>query len=95
VELLSNKCFNRHHAAWGGHVVVDVRLSEDNGGLFGALQLDWIFVKNNEAQTAASLTPTFGRTMTLVNKAVVPRIAPHSPTEVEVRFDFGKFSAGR
>ena len=65
------------------------------GGLFGAFKLDWIFVKNNEGQTAASLTPAFGRTMTLVNKAVVPRISPHSPTEVEVRFDFGKFSAGR
>lgn len=57
------------------------------GGLLGAFKLDWMFVKNNKDQPAGSLTPAFGRTLTLVNKAVVPRISPHSPTALEVRFD--------
>ena len=57
------------------------------GGLIGEFKLDWMFVKNNRDQPAESLTPAFGRTLTLVNKAVVPRISPHSPTELELRFD--------
>jgi endonuclease/exonuclease/phosphatase family metal-dependent hydrolase len=57
------------------------------GGLFGEYKLDWIFVKNNKGQPAESLTAAFGRTLTLVNKAVAPRISPHAPTTLEVRFD--------
>ena len=57
------------------------------GGLVGGFKLDWMFVKNNKDQPDESLTPAFGRTLTLVNKAVVPRISPHSPTELEVRFE--------
>ncbi|HWF47259.1 MAG TPA: endonuclease/exonuclease/phosphatase family protein, partial [Bryobacteraceae bacterium] len=57
------------------------------GGFTGGYKLDWIFVKHNKDQPAQSLTPEFGRTLTLVNKALVPRISPHSPTELEIRFD--------
>jgi endonuclease/exonuclease/phosphatase family metal-dependent hydrolase len=57
------------------------------GGLVGAFKLDWMFVKNNKDQPAGSLTPVSGRTLTLVNKALVSTISPHSPTELEVRFD--------
>ena len=64
------------------------------GGLFGEYKLDWIFVKNNKSQAAESLTPAFGRTLTLVNKAVVPRISPHSPTELDVRLDSTTFAQG-
>lgn len=56
-------------------------------GLIGELKLDWMFVKRNGGQTAGELTPTAGRTLTLINKAVVPRISPHSPTELEIRLD--------
>lgn len=56
------------------------------GGLAGEFKLDWVFVKRNPNQASGSLTPSFGRTLTLVNNAVVPRISPHSPTEVQVSF---------
>jgi hypothetical protein len=57
------------------------------GGLTGEFKLDWMFVKHNSQQPSNSLTPSFGRTLTLVNKAVFPRISPHSPMELEVNFD--------
>jgi hypothetical protein len=56
------------------------------GGLVGGFKLDWIFVKNNKDRPAESLTPGFGRTLTLVNGAIVPRVSPHSPTELEIHF---------
>jgi endonuclease/exonuclease/phosphatase family metal-dependent hydrolase len=58
------------------------------GGLAGEFKLDWMFVKHNADQPSYSLTPSFGRTLTLVNNATVPRISPHSPTELEMTFDF-------
>lgn len=57
------------------------------GGLAGEFKLDWMFVKHNPDQPSDSLTPSFGRTLTVINNAVVPRISPHSPTELEVSFD--------
>lgn len=56
-------------------------------GLAGEFKLDWMFVKRNQKQPAWDFSPTVGRTLTLVNKAVVPRISPHSPTELEIRFN--------
>ena len=56
------------------------------GGLVGRFKLDWIFVKCAKDQPSESLVPSFGRTLNLVNSAVAPRISPHSPTELEVRF---------
>jgi hypothetical protein len=56
-------------------------------GLVGEFKLDWMFVKNNKDRPADSLSPSFGRTLTLINKAVLPRISPHSPTALDVRLD--------
>jgi hypothetical protein len=57
------------------------------GGLVGEFKLDWVFVRHNSDQPSSNMTPAFGRTLTLVNNAMVPRISPHSPTELEVSFD--------
>jgi len=57
------------------------------GGLVGRFKLDWMFVKRASDRPAESLIPSFGRTLNLVNGAVAPRISPHSPTELEIRFD--------
>lgn len=57
------------------------------GGLVGRFKLDWMFVKRASDRSGESLVPSFGRTLNLVNGAVAPRISPHSPTELEVRFD--------
>jgi hypothetical protein len=55
-------------------------------GLVGRFKLDWIFVKRYRDRPTESLVPSFGRTLNLVNGAVAPRISPHSPMELEVRF---------
>jgi len=55
--------------------------------MIGTYKLDWIFVKTNKDRPDSSLTPAFGRTFTLVNRAALPHISPHSPTGLEIRFD--------
>lgn len=65
------------------------------GGLVGRFKLDWMFVKRASDRPAEALIPSFGRTLNLVNGAVAPRISPHSPTELEVRFEPASSASGR
>ena len=48
-------------------------------GIFGAYKLDWILVKE-----PSEFRPFQGRTLRLLNQAVVPRISDHSPTTLDL-----------